>query len=396
MNQPIVLGLNNCVDYELVWHSSVLEDLVRQYDIRADELTPDAEINNERDLVVSILGFFQTGTGGERAVASHEILMRFAERFDYRVTLGGTGVRAAIAMRGLGGICAVHLTTVNDHVRRLLPDGCSYICSAEKDSMYPHTIVQYREGMCIRAGDIDLTARRDNRIIYLDDPVSVNLAVSEELGDLLKDAKVVLLSGFNSLRDRVLAARRLDDLLRHMKRLPPDATVFFEDGACKYPDVNRLIRETLCPIVDIASFNEDEMQKYLSRKVDLLDERQVLRALDDMRALISAPLLLAHTRYWALVYGENASRYMDALRGGVAMATTRFRFGDDLSPAHYRDTLSLPYEREGTEFAARVHALSGDRSCCVSSLAVNQANATTIGLGDAFVGGFIHTLWRGI
>ena len=60
-----------------------------------------------------------------------------------KITLGGTSVRAAIAMRKLGYTSALHLVTINEHVRRLIPQDSPYVCSNTIDSSYPHLIVQF-------------------------------------------------------------------------------------------------------------------------------------------------------------------------------------------------------------------------------------------------------------
>ena len=121
MEEKIALGFGNNIDYEIVWNSEVFEDLIVQYDIHDEELSMDIPVTCEHDLVISILGFLKSGSGGERFVAWSDILEQFAQHFANKVTLGGTPVRAAIAMRKLGYSSALHLVTINDHVRRLLP-----------------------------------------------------------------------------------------------------------------------------------------------------------------------------------------------------------------------------------------------------------------------------------
>ena len=81
---------------------AIVEDLATQYAIRADELDPSVAVRSERDLVRSVLAFVRDGVGGERFVASSDIVEAFAARFTRRITLGGTGVRAAVAMSRLG------------------------------------------------------------------------------------------------------------------------------------------------------------------------------------------------------------------------------------------------------------------------------------------------------
>ena len=47
MNEKIALGFHTCVDYELVWDSRVMEEQIEKFDIHADELKMDIEVDSE-------------------------------------------------------------------------------------------------------------------------------------------------------------------------------------------------------------------------------------------------------------------------------------------------------------------------------------------------------------
>ena len=111
----VVLGLGGCVDYELRVSGAGLTELVDQYGIAPDDLVRPSGISSERDLVVSILGYLADGAGGEHYVASLDVLDAFADRFDPRITLGGTSVRAGLAMGRLGVPSPLHLVCFNEH-----------------------------------------------------------------------------------------------------------------------------------------------------------------------------------------------------------------------------------------------------------------------------------------
>jgi ADP-dependent phosphofructokinase/glucokinase len=96
--------------------------------------------------------------------------------------------------------------------------------------------------------------------------------------------------------------------------------------------------------------------------------------------------------HWALAYGENAENMTNALKGGVTMATTRFRYGDDFTPENYREVEELPPNPKGFAFSRAIKLLLGSKICCIPVAQVDQTNATTVGLGDAFVGGFLPGL----
>jgi len=225
MKEKIVLGLGNNIDYEIVWDSNIFEDLVRKYDIRNAELTPEIEIGSERDLVISILGFLKSEIGGECFVADSEILENFAGYFDYRITMGGTSVRAAAAMGRMGYTSALHMVTLNDHVRRLLPEGCSYVCSASEEGIYPHLIIQFCQGISVTASDIVIRTSRSNRIIYVNDRDNTEMKLNADLINHVKDCEVFLISGFNAMQDKMLLKERLQTLLGILNNLPKNARV---------------------------------------------------------------------------------------------------------------------------------------------------------------------------
>jgi ADP-dependent phosphofructokinase/glucokinase len=392
MNEKIALGLGDNIDYEIVWNSAVIEKLITQYGIRAEELSDRRTVQSERDLVISILSFLKASTGGERWVASSAIIEEFAREFEMKITLGGTSVRSAIAMRKLGYQSCLHLVTINEHVRRLIPHDSPYVCSNTQESKYPHLIVQFGKDTGVCAGDIEICASRPNRIIYHNDTDNIVMRLNEDYAQLIPAAKVFLISGFNAMQSRELLADRLQTLLRIMAYLPADAQVFYEDGGFYNPSFNELIHAALAGHVSILSLNEDELQGHLGRKLDLLDASQIAEALADLQRMYPAPLIVVHSMYWALAYGAGAARVAKALKGGVTMATTRFRYGDDFTIENYQEIEQLAPNADGARFAAAIQPLLGDTICCVAVAHVDQSNATTIGLGDAFVGGFLPAL----
>ncbi|MCB9117813.1 MAG: ADP-dependent glucokinase/phosphofructokinase [Caldilinea sp.] len=392
MNAPIALGFGDNVDYEIAWDSAVFEALIARYAIGAGELAADPPIASERELVISILRFLASGTGGERFVASSEVIEPFAQRFAKKITLGGTSVRAAIAMRTLGYTSALHLVTVNEHVRRLIPPDSPYVCSSAADTLYPHLIVQFDKGAHVRAGDIDITARRANRIIYHNDTDNITMRLNEEFARLITQAQALLISGFNAMQREDLLLDRLAAVRRMLAALPAGACVFFEDAAFYNPRFSTLIQQALADTITVYSLNEDELQAHAGRPVDVLDAAQVEAALASLHRLIPAPILVVHSMHWALAYGPTAPRYRPALAGGVTMATTRFCHGDDFTAREYSAVAALPPTADGARFAAAITQRLGDRVCCVPVAHVEQSKATTVGLGDAFVGGFLAAL----
>jgi ADP-dependent phosphofructokinase/glucokinase len=393
-NKRLVLGLGGTVDYEIVWDSGVLEGLIREYDIRADELTTAVPVTSERSLVVTLLAFVRDGVGGERFVASSEIIETFSARFEREITLGGTCVRAAIAMRTLGVTCTLHLVSIDNHVRRLLPEGCAYICSAEQDSTDPHLIVQFGAGVRVAAGDIDFTAPHPNRIIYANDPPNRDLVIAEELGDVLSTADVFMVAGFNVIQDEVLLEERLARIADDIDRMPAGSLVFYEDAGYHIPEFATRVRDRILDRIDVYSMNEDEMQAYLGRGVALLDVDDVERALGELHAVIPARTLVVHTKYWSLARGERAGELRAALQGGITMASTRYCYGDGFTVGDYEAVGRLLVHQGGAVLGQALEGHDGGSTIAVPAFVLDTSTPTTIGLGDTFVGGFIEAWAR--
>lgn len=389
MTPRLVLGLGGSVDYEIAWSSQVIEDLVAGYGIRAAELGSSTPIVDERSLVASVLGYFRRGVGGERHVASPDALETFASRFPRKVTLGGTGVRAGLALAMLGVPSTLHLVSVNDHFRRLLPAECSWITSAEHDSIEPHLIVQWEEGARVRVGDSELVAPFPNRLIYVNDPPNAEMRLSPDLAGALAQAHIVLLSGLNAMQDEAVLVTRLAELRTALDSLPEDAFVYYEDAGFHRPAFSALVRAALLDRIDIYGMNEDEMQAHLARDVDLLDPAAVREAVRDLAAVVPAQTLVVHTKHWALAAGGHAERYAAALAGGVAVASTRYRYGDEFTLAQYGEAADMPLNEAGAELAATI---SGPGLHAVPARAITVPTPTTVGLGDSFVGGFLGAL----
>lgn len=389
MTRDLVLGLGGTVDFEVAWDAAVLEALAGEYAISAGELTTTAPILDERTLVVTVLAFVATGGGGERFVASSDILERFAARFDTAVTLGGTGVRAGLALHRLGIPSVQHLVSIDDNVRRLLPDSITYVSSATEDTLDPHLIVQYPAGAAVvLPGGEAVTAPGPNRLIFANDPPNREMALAAELPDALRTAAVFVVSGFNTMTDGALLDRRLDELRAAMESLPDEALVYYEDAGFYERAFSDRIRERLLPRIDVYGMNEDELQEYLGRPVDLLSPDDVAAALRDVHRLIPARALVLHTRYWAIGIGPDAGRHRAALDTAVRMAATRYRLGDACTAADVEATADLPRHSGGARVVAAVETVLPD-AVGVAAFDLDTPHPTTIGLGDTFVGGFV-------
>lgn len=392
MKESIALGLGNNVDYEIKWDDQIIESLAKSHRITSRDLHPVERIATLRDLLSSILFFMKDGIGTERYVESLHVITDFAANFTIDITMGGTALRAAIAMSRIGVPSSVHLVTINHHVRKLMPAGCSWYCSNSVDSLYPHLIVQYEKGARVKAGDIDITAPVSTRLIYVNDHDNGLMKLEPSFFENARTARACLISGFNAMRDGALLQQRVQELAGYLKKLPTSVTVFYEDAAFHTEALRSVVEDALSPLIDIFSLNEDELQTHVRKKIDILNPEEVLDALHALHALIPVPHLIVHTRHWALASGRGSVRFAMALEHGTALAATRFGHGDVFSQADFQMTRSFPPQKEGAAFAKEINYHGRGGILCLPTRRIEEKKVTTIGLGDAFVGGFLSTL----
>ena len=85
----------------------------------------------------------------------------------------------------------------------------------------------------------------------------------------------------------------------------------------------------------------------------------------------------------------------EPLNEGILIASTRYCHGDDYTNHHYELMRNRQRRTEAVEFAAALEGRMGGVVRCLPGFELDVAAPTTIGLGDAFVGGFLAAVWRG-
>ena len=229
-------------------------------------------------------------------------------------------------------------------------------------------------------------------MIFVNDPPNELLALDDGLDDLVATAPVFLVSGFNTMQDPDLLADRLARVRRAIDRLPAGSIVLYEDAGFHDPSMSDRVRAGIVDVVDVYSLNEDEMQGYLGRSVDLLDPVAMAGALLELQTRIPARALVVHTKYWSAALGPDARRWDATLRGGITMASTRFTHGDDFTAADHARIGAGPVNPAGEVFAHELNRRLDGAAHCVPALRLEVARPTTIGLGDVFVGGMVAAL----
>ena len=121
MGEKIARGFHTCVDYELIWDPEVIRKAIRDFGIRSAELEGEIRPDSERNVWRMVLAYMKAGIGAEILPDQPEIVNAFADRFQYRVTIGGTAARAAIALAKIGYTSVLSMSSYNEWIAKLLP-----------------------------------------------------------------------------------------------------------------------------------------------------------------------------------------------------------------------------------------------------------------------------------
>ena len=392
MNEKIAMGFHTCVDYELFWDTSVVEEQIKRFDIHDNELKLDIDILSERDIWLISLAHLKEGIGCEVIPKTEMQSKSFAKHFEYKITLGGTATRAAIAISRLGYPSLIQTSCYNEYVRKLLPNCIRAIPGVkDKNTVYPHIVLQCAGGVRIKANDIDFTTPKENRILISYDEDSLNLAVLEhEFGNEIRECEVFLLGSFTEILDFDILKDRIKKTYRILSYLPDKAVVVMEDGCYTKEEFRKYIHSSLSDRIDILSMNEDELQKYIGRRIDIMDVDDVMNEIKYVYNKVGVKNIIVHSSAWVIAYGQSAKNLRPALDSGITMSATRFRKGDDYNIDDYLHTKSISNKIESEEFCKKIEQKYRENTCCVPCKDLKfVSKPTVVGLGDSFVGGLL-------
>jgi len=222
---------------------------------------------------------------------------------------------------------------------------------------------------------------------------SLNMQISEEFAPYITEAEVFLLSCFSEILDFEILKDRLTKTKNLLGHLPQNALVVMEDGCYVQKEFRYYVHETLQPVIDILSMNEDELQDYVGHSIDILDPAEVAEAIQYVYVKANIPILLVHSAAWALAYGKSPDFLHNALEGGTAMASSRYRLGDNFARKEYEESKMLPSRQSSVDFCDSISKILGSRICCIPCKDLDFVqHPTTVGLGDFFAGGLLPEL----
>jgi ADP-dependent phosphofructokinase/glucokinase len=370
--RPVLCGLGACVDVYLRLHEALppLEPASR---------TPAGALARE------LLDRAARGVGGEVRIDWPEGPAWLDARLPGRLGLGGTGAQAAQTLAVLGAPTllalpqrsARQLGRIHSAVRVAGPEGIVPVgrivpSGPERPA---HYIVEYMAGVPL-AG---IVPPRSSRVIvrFADDPIERDPWFMAESVALAPRAGAAILSGFNELPERDLAAT--------LAWIRPLATrwrdsglrlIHLELGDGPRPAEMSEVLEGLEGAVSSLGLSQSELDKLLPHGGGVAACAQTLAE------RFGLDRVAVHADHWALALTRDDPRpELEALMAGSLVAATRAWRGEIAVPegcppgAAFAEPPELPIAQRGAWAIA----------CCATPYL--RRPAATIGLGDTFLAG---------
>lgn len=374
----IALGLSNNVDYIITFDSSLLEDSIIRLSINAEDVHYHPVLDSEKSVLCNLLYCIQQQMGGERYVDSPQVLKQLASHFPYTKSIGGTAARAANILAEKGYHCLLHCISFNDEERQLIHPLIAVTNAEKPDRSTFHCIMQYNQGLLVQVGKLQISAKSSNRIILNNNPAIKTMNINRRFFTMAGSCKMLLLSGLNAISDATLLNQRLIQLAGHLSSLKEGPNLMYEDGCFHNPQNRLMVIEQLRPYISQYSMNEDEFLELTETTQGKIE--MGLESLRKAYRILSVPIMIVHTKSWVIACGPGARTFKRAMQEGINLATCHL-----LEASRIPEYLAL--NTEGLSMQERCN--NEEELCCLPCYEIDTKELTTVGLGDAFVAGFL-------
>ena len=406
------VGFTSNLDQVLGWDPQKMSELLQIHCTRIPE-QPRTFVHTPEELLSDIAWYLKAGRGGELEIEEAELCDFFRQHFRCEDALGGTGVQAAAALAAAGIRCFCHPSDRSREVYRLLDYPAMRTVEGEKvvqmGQATPvgrpmcHFIVQFLKGDRIYFAQEDFIIPNSNRLIITYDTLNEDLRPDpgylRYVENHAEEFSTCLYSGINCVTPEDRLARCLEGLEEHAQRTRanhPGIVLFLEDAHYHYPELHRMVYQTLPRHMDVMGMNEDEFQDVL----DLMGmekphnaqgiARQALRLREKLRLRKG---LIVHTKDWAMFIGDRQGLDPErALISGNLFGTSRARLGKYASVEEIADSLEVPLSETGLALAREMETF-GEEIAFVPAKCMERPTFT-VGLGDCFTAGILVFLAR--
>ena len=377
--QRIALGLTNNVDHIITMTPSLLQEAILRLHIHAEDIHFYSRLDTEKDVICTLLYCIHHQQGGERFVEHFLVLEQLSDHFPHNKSVGGTAARAANILSDWGIPTLLHCVSYTMEDKQLIHPLVTVVSSNLEEKAAFHCIMQYNQGLRVQVDSKYITASQSNRIILNNNPAIKRVMINPHFFSLAKECPTVLISGFNAIHDVKILEERLAQTAHYLSTFNKSTTVFYEEGCFHKPQFRRMVRETLGPYLTIYSMNEDEWFDLI--QCEAKDDEQRVKAVHTAYQILNVPTVVIHTQKFALIFGENAKELESALQAGVDAAT-----------CHLIGTTQVPENIPGNPEGLSLQQLcrkEEETMCCIPTYVLEQKTLTTVGLGDAFIAGFL-------
>jgi ADP-dependent phosphofructokinase/glucokinase len=374
----IALGFGNNVDYVITMNSSLLQDSILRLHIHSDDIHFYSDLMTEKEVLCTLLHCIQTQVGGERYIGNSQVLQQLSDHFPHKKSVGGTAARAAniLAEEGIGSL--LHCISYTDEDKQFIHPLVDVVSNRNEESSCFHCIIQYNKGLHILIDDLSIVAKQSNRIILNNNPVIRTLPIHPLFFLRAQTCKLLLLSGLNAIHDAKILETRLLEIIQGISIGDKTKTIIYEDGCFHIANHRMLVIKLLCPHLSVYSMNEEEWRELV--KTPFVTEEQKIEALILAGKILGVPTVIVHTQAFVMACGLHAKKYQEALQKGVDVATCHL-LGEADNP------LEKPLCPEGLQMQKLCKHY--ENLCCVPSYVIDKETLTTVGLGDAFIAGFL-------
>jgi len=404
------MGYTSNLDILCDFDVNILNDLLEKESDVDDpgRLKPAKIITSGKDLAETMAYFCINGIGGEVDIENTGEVTR---AFNCKNGMGGTAVQAALALAEVGGDSLVHLTDDSKEVCDLLRSPCIYVPGKDGELYHTdsvsqsneqelHFIIQFQKGDIVRIRDREYEIPVSNRLILTKITVNETVPFNDDYFRWIEDnasrVSSNVLSSFNCILDPDVLMDRIRYVKAHVDRYHkanPESIVYYEDAHYHDREIRKTVLESICPVVDIAGMNEEELSYTLKemygRDLDKGDIRSCIEGVEYLIDKLSIRKgVVIHTKDYGMYVGEHLDADIESgLIFGNILATAKAANGWYGSVEDIDRILKYDLSPGGASFKDEVEKAGySDRVVIVPSRYIDKPKYT-IGLGDSFVGG---------
>lgn len=381
-----VCAFNTNIDHVIRLSGNVVEALCR--DVECDFETPPSSIEDEADVLSTLLHCMREGVGREVIIDDPTLIEGLGLSGIDR--LGGNAANTAAGLAALGCPALLNVAAPSRRQMALIPSGVRAPLDAPSKIDLVHTVLEFTRGDVVHIGDRRIVVPESDRLIITYDPLNTRMVVSKAFeGELLgglEGLSAALASGFHLLKRRQDAHEAVA-LLRRVHALCPELKIHTELGSPADVRVLTDVVKSLRGVLFSLSMNEQEAAELFEGSWNSVEARQRMHEFFEHMGMHTLCVHSTHVVYCMTREPDVVAR---AAQLGARCAGVLALCGHVS-----RDNLNIPLATSaiGMRTIAEFSPLKWDGHLEVLVPAYHvEHRRTSTGLGDAFTAGFLKVL----